>query len=109
MLETLNWLSIKQLISLRTLQLIHKMCKGNAPEYLNKIINKKSDTHNYNLRNKNDIKIKDLRRNNTYNTLTCTGFKLYNELPREVKEEKNDDIFKKKTTKWLKTNVPLNS
>lgn len=105
MLETLNWLSVKQLIYLRTLQLIHKMCNGKVPNYLSRLIKRKQENHNYNLRNINDLNVRNLNRNNTRNSITCEGFKLFNKLPSGIKEEINCNRYKRKIIDWIKLNI----
>lgn len=45
MIDTLCWLSVRQRITLLTLELVHKICNGNAPEYLRKYVSKRGDTH----------------------------------------------------------------
>lgn len=107
MLETLRWLSIRQRITYLTLKMIHKINMGMAPEYLTKMIKQRGDTHNYRLRNNRNIELPNFLKNNTQNSLAYRGFKLYNELPIEIRNENKIEIFSKKAIKWIKINVKI--
>lgn len=105
MLETLNWMHIRQLISMRTIQFIHRMSIGKTPKYLNSLIIRNNENHTYNLRNKDHIAITNLKKTYTQNTLIYRGFKLYNGIPTEIKNETNMRIFNVKIRNWIKNNA----
>lgn len=107
MLDTLNWLSIRQKNVFKTLQFIHKMCMGDAPEYLLRMIKRNNNFHRYNLRNNNDINLKKYKRQNTQNSLTYKGFALYNTLPESIKQERNENKYKVMIKKWVKNNIEI--
>lgn len=107
MLETLNWMSVKQTIFMRTFNFIRKMISGNSPEYLKSMISTNSENHNLNLRSNNNLSLKNFTRGNTQNSLVYKGFKIYNTIPNEIKNERSDMIFNRKIKEWTKSNVPL--
>lgn len=107
MLETLGWLSVRQRIALLTLKLIHKMNLGQAPNYLNKMINKRGEKHKYKLRNNDKLAIQKCNKDSAQNSIICKGFQLYNNLPDEFKTETNVDKFKKMIIEWIKINIEI--
>lgn len=102
MLETLQWLSIKQRIYLRTFITIFNLKNKTLPEYLQS--NLKYSTHRYNVRNKNDFKLTFTRTTNAQNSLFYKGLKLFNELPDLIKNEKKLNNFKRKCIDFIKIN-----
>lgn len=105
MLDALNWLNIRQRITLLTLKLVHKMCLGITPPYLNKFIERRGETHGYNLRNDNNLNLKKVNKKSTQNSLIYKGFKMYNDLPNEIKNETRMEIFTRTLTEWIKLNI----
>lgn len=81
------------------------MSNGQTPNYLNILITKNHENHNYNLRNKNDIAKANLKRKNTQNSLVYSGFKLYNSLPNSIKNNRIEKCFKEEVTNWIKNNI----
>lgn len=69
------------------------------------MIKQRGDIHNYKLRNNSNLELPNFLKSNTQNSIAYKGFKLYNELPTEVRNEKKIEIFAKKTIKWIKINV----
>lgn len=89
MLDTLNWMSIKRRITMRTLQFIHNFCTNDdAPSYLKELITRNHENHNYNLRNKNNLNIKRCKKVDSQNSLDFKRFNLYNSIPERIKKRK---------------------
>lgn len=107
MLDTLEWLSVRQRLALLTLKLIHKMCTGQAPEYLCKRIVKRGQTNSYNLRNCDNLNVQMCTKTSTQNSVSIKGFNLYNQIPNEIKMQTNMAKFKRELVKWIKTNIEM--
>lgn len=61
LLNSLNWLSVKQLVLYYTLKFIHNIKLGNLPNYLNDRVKYNNDVHSYNTRNRNDFHLPIVR------------------------------------------------
>ena len=102
MLESLNWLNIKQLIYFHTMKFIYKVINGQLPDYLKNLIKYNFEAHNRNLRNNNDFKLPHFRTESDKNNLFYKGLKCFNELPNEIKNN-NFVRFKKMLFNFCKT------
>lgn len=103
MLNSLNWLSIKQSISFFTLKFIHNVKLGMLPKYLSNRIQLNNETHNYATRSCNNIRLPRVRTEFAKKTLEYIGYKMYNELPTAIKDCENIDKFKEKLFLYCKT------
>ena len=84
MLNSLNWLNIKQLIYFHTMKFIFKIINGLLPDYLRSQIQYNFETHNRNLRNNNKFKLPMYRTESEKNNLFYKGLKCFNELPENI-------------------------
>lgn len=107
MLETLQWLSVRQRVTFLTLMLVHKIAKGQAPEYLNERIKRGRDIHSHRTRFADEIRTASFSLASSQNSLYYKGIKLYNNLPSEVKNEDNFNVFKRHCLCFVKNNVNL--
>ena len=57
MIESLDWLNVKQLITYHTLQFIKKLRLGQLPSYLYERIQYNFEVHDYNTRNRNNMRL----------------------------------------------------
>lgn len=105
MLQTLGWLSVRQRIDYLTLNFIHKIQKGDAPKYLIDLISERGESHGYSLGNNNNFHINKALKTSTQNSLTQKGFRIYNSLPNELKNDTNEKRFKKQLILWIKNSV----
>lgn len=102
MLDALNFMNVKQRLSFNSLILIHKMKNDISPKYLTKDIKLISERHNYNTRQKNDIQIQKRNQSKSQHSLLYNGFKLFNELPTEMKIENSLLKFKRLAKDYAK-------
>ena len=107
MLDTLGWLSIKQRVYLKTMLFIRKISNGNVPGYLLDEVNRVGDTHNYNTRGRSDFRVPLYRRTSSTNSLFHKGFRIFNEMPREIKYCQIESQFKRKCILYIKENITL--
>lgn len=105
MLNTLSWMSIRQRIAYNCCILVHKMKNKIMPDYLSGHIIKQK--HNYNTREKSLLKIRHTRAHTEEKSIIYLGFRMYNKLPEEIKEENNIISFKKLLRNYVKTNVQM--
>ena len=103
MLDTLKFLNVKQRIILNLLVTVFKLKKGDLPVYMKfKLI---QNTHNHNTRQYNNVVVSYQKVNYTKHPLYNTGFKHYNNLPRESKDINIPlQIFKKYCVEYVKNN-----
>lgn len=100
LLNTLEFLSIKQKIIFNTLVNIYKIVNMLAPNYLSNKLKPKSDNaRKASLRNRNCIETNYARKGYTQNSIFYKGVNLYNMLPVECKNAINVNNFKSKLYK----------
>lgn len=107
MLETLQWQSVKQRLTFNTLIMIHKINNDLTPKYLKENLKCVNETSKYNTRNKNEFRLPMYKKAKTQNNIFYKGVKQYNELNKEIKDEKRIHIFKNKLNKWIKEKINL--
>lgn len=86
MLQKLKWLSVRQLIYFNVLLFIYKMQNNLLPKHLCKNIRYTYEQHTINTRNRNKIRLPTCKKTSTQNSLFYKGFKLYNEIPINIKQ-----------------------
>jgi len=95
MLNTLKWMKISQKLKLNTLLTVFKIKHNMAPKYLTENITMVREAQTYPLRNENDFRIRMQRTTLAQNSLFYKGLKIFNELPRNLKNENNIHVFKR--------------
>ena len=101
-LKTLHWLPIEQRAKFKTCVMVYKCIHKEAPEYLQELIKSNREVKDRNLRNIDNLAIP--KTNGTKfadRAFMVAGPKLYNSLPKTVKEAENVNIFKSR----LKTHL----
>lgn len=102
MLDFLNWLSVKQLITYWVLKFIFKIKYGLLPKYLNTNLKLVGDQHQHFLRNNSDFMLPGFYMARTQNSLFFNGCKIFNSMPSIIKEETNFNKFKKLCINFVK-------
>lgn len=103
MLNTLEWLNVKQKIYYNTMILIFKAKNKMLPDYINdkfKIVD-----HNRILRDNVKFKIPNFKKEYTKNTIFCNGSRFFNMLRMETKNETNLSKFKKLVIEEIKNRI----
>ena len=96
MIYDLKWMNIKQNLLFNTLMFVGKMKKGEAPKYLCLKIKYVGLSQPYMLRNTHDFRILRMKSTQIQKTLFYKGPRLYNLLTISIKNEVNENIFKRK-------------
>lgn len=104
MLDTLQWLSIKQRIYFNSLVLIYKAINNLLPDYMLQQLKTNDDVHNYNTRSHHEFRLPKLNKSCSQNSLFYKGIKIYNNLPPHVKNATSIYNFKKKLSYYVKEN-----
>jgi hypothetical protein len=102
MLEALQFMSVKERIEYNVYILVHKMVNGLCPEYLvNKIefIGREESMHT---RQRGNIYINKCKTSEEQKMLLHDGLKIYNNLPKEIKNEKSLQNFKRALVPFVK-------
>ena len=99
----LHWLYIKLRIEFKIVLIVFKIFKGFAPSYLSSLVTRKPESR-YNLRNSRDKTL--LSYPSFKSTLGDRAFmlaapKLWNNLPRDIRESSSINSFKSKLKTFL--------
>ena len=86
---------MKQLITYHTLKFISKLRLGQLPSYLYERIQYNFEIHDYNTRNRNNMRLPRMKTDLQKKSVFFEGLKLFNELPAELKECQSVEIFSK--------------
>ena len=100
-LKLLKWLSVNDKLLLNVSAMVHKCVNDRAPSYLCKKFTRRSSVHNRNTRYNKDLNLPKCRLTTGQRTFAFRGAKLYNELPRDIKETADSKVFKKKLNNLL--------
>lgn len=109
MLQILNFMTVRQRVLLKTLQLIYKIKNGMVPSYLYEKITYVRDIHSHNTRRTNDLHVDRHHSLLASKSLFCKGLKEYNNLPNEIKNV-NQSLkhFTNSCVKYIKT-LPMST
>lgn len=105
MLDTLNLLSVRQIIYLNTLIFIYKIVHNMVPIHLLQNCTFVREIHDYNTRGSQNFYIPTVKHNYSQKSLYHNGLKLYNSLPEHIKESTTLNKFKLACKHYVKTNV----
>lgn len=94
MLDSLQWLSIRQRVEYNTLVFIFKVINEMAPQYLTNTIRYGRDIHQHDTRQAGELRLINFKKSCTQNSLFYKGFNLYNMLPVSTREAANLREFK---------------
>lgn len=101
MLEALHLLSVSQMIKFNSIFFVFKMKNKDTPPYLYRKIEYNYNTHNRETRNKNEIRLPNLRSEFARKSIFYNGLKLYNDLPSALKNETNINSFKRLLIQYI--------
>lgn len=102
MLNELGWLSVKQALEYYTLILVFKMKHDMVPSYLSEELVYNREVHGRNLRNKDDFRLPNRKKNCSQNSLFYRGVGLYNDMETEAKSCRRLSEFKKLCLEFVK-------
>ena len=104
MLNTLNWLNIKQFLYFQTMTFIFKIINNTLPDYLTRQLLPITDVHLRNTRmsNTNNFYVKRTNKSSTMNSLFHKGVVQFNLLPHVIKSSRSVQQFKSKLLCFIK-------
>lgn len=105
MLKALNWMSINQRIKYNVLVMIFKMIKGLLPKYLSDNLIFTNEIHNVRTRQENQLRIPKFNTEFARKNVFVIGLKMYNDLPKNIKESNSLNQFKQKCSEYVMLNV----
>lgn len=103
MLEALDWMSVKQRVYATTLMFVYKLRRGLLPQYLIEMVTFNGDIHEYQTRSRRDFYVTVKKSVKETNSLFNRGLSLFNSLPRDLKDENSEAVFKNKLKEFVKT------
>lgn len=104
-LEILGLMNVHQRITFLTLIMVFKMKNNLVPDFTTRNITYVGESHRYPLRNVGDFHLPLYKKDNTQKNIFYSGLKMFNELPDELKNEKNIFTFKRLLTIYIKRNL----
>lgn len=104
MLDTLQWLSVKERIVFNVLTIIYKMTQDLLPEYLRSILVSGNDIHEHRTRRINDLRVVPFSMTSTQRSIYYKGIKMFNSLPGVVKTARTVPEFKRGCVQWIRVN-----
>ena len=109
MLESLGWLSVKQLIIYNVLIFIHRMATGKGPKYLESNLLKVGECSKYQTRQSDNYLLKPYNKSSTQNSLFYKGLKIYNDFSNfvKLKSMKLGEAFKLAVGDYVRAEFPL--
>ena len=90
------------------MKFISKLRLGQLPSYLYERIQYNFEVHDYNTRNRNNMRLPRMKIDLQKKSVFFERFKLFNELPAKLKECQSGDIFKRLLKMHCKTLFILN-
>ena len=99
-LEELGWAQLNSMRQFHKAIMTFKIVNGLAPPYLNKMSTFNKTLNNYGLRSSSyDLELPNCRTNYYKDSFAFSGAKVWNALPRHLKEETSLDDFKSELKK----------
>lgn len=96
MMNTLGWLSVEQMVERAVLCLIYKITSNMLPKYLQDFLTKRSDIHSYGTRTLEYFNINHTKLAMVKNSLFYEGTRIFNGLPRDIKNAGSLHEFQRK-------------
>lgn len=103
MLEALDWLNVKQRVYATTLTFVYKLRRGLLPQYLGEMVTYNGEIHQYSTRSRSDFHVPMRKSAKQGNSLFHRGLILFNSLPRDLKGESSEAVFKSKLRRFVRT------
>ena len=100
-LKDLKWLTVKEMLQLRDVTMVYKCQHGLAPDYLVSKLVKRSNIHNYNTRQKDNINIEFRRTSTAKRSFFDHALNLWNKLRDETKNCTSINSFKRSARREL--------
>ena len=97
----IGWLDIAQKLKFNDCVTMYKCLNNNAPEYLSQKFKKRSQVHNRVTRYHDDLNLIKCRLSTGQRSFNFPGAKLWNELPKSIKDSTSINVLKKKLKKYL--------
>lgn len=103
MLDTLQFLNVRERIQVNVYVFIWNMIRGVVPEYLTGKLRLRNEIHNYNIRYNTHFHVEMRRTVNAQRDLFCNGLNMYNKLPEAIKNVNNVKSFRRHVTTYVKS------
>ena len=95
LMQAIGWPTVTQLIELETPKVVYKVLRNEAPDYLNRLFHKLSDSHCRMLRNsKTDLRIPMFKTSYGQKSFEFRGAHIWNNLSNEAKTANTFLAFK---------------
>lgn len=101
MLQILKWQSVEQRLIYNAMIFVFKIKNNIAPQYLQSTLTV-NESQPYALRGGSNFRLDKLLKTGSQSSVMYKGLKLFNSMPKEIKEEKRIIIFKKKLAEFCK-------
>ena len=100
-LKSLKWLNVKDKLLFNEFVMMYKCMNNLTPKYLSERFQQRSKIHQRDTRQKNDLVLPKYRLVTGQKAFAFRGVKMYNTLPKEIRETESLSVFKKRIFKRL--------
>lgn len=107
MLNELKWMSINQRLHYNVLVYVFKIKNKLTPEYLCKKLEYNRDFHNRNTRNREELRLPNIKTEFARKTIFYNGIKMFNQLPSEIRKQTQLNMFKKMVKNFVMENIDI--
>ena len=94
-LKSLGWLDINQKLKFNDCVMMYKCLNESAPAYLSQRFERRSQIHSRTTRNCNDLELSKCRLATGQRSFSFGGAKIWNELPKSIRDATSLNTFKK--------------
>ena len=95
-LKSRKWLNVKQKLLFNDKIMVYKCMNNLTPEYLRKRFQRRSEIHQRDTRQKNNLSLPKCRLTSGQRAFAFRGAKIFNSLPRFIRNAKSLSGFKKR-------------
>lgn len=99
--------SVQKSIIIVAMKLVFKLRNNMAPDYLSSLIKLNNQVHTRNLRNANGIRLPKYVKSGSQKMMLYNGLKWFNNLPDQIKKERNWTVFKNRICELVNTKTVL--
>lgn len=105
MLRELGYLSVENEVLRDVLTFIYRVENGLLPEYLESLVRRNSDVHQYLTRQANQFHLEPVRTSKGLKSVFNNGIATYNAVPDDIKHVRTVGMFREKIGIWLGADV----
>ena len=105
-----GWISVRNLINFDLAVFMYNTQRGFAPDNIKDLFQTVDAVHSYKTRAASDGKLHAVHTNLgiTQRSISCSGVKIWNDLPKSIRDAQSIDVFKKRLKEHRTENIDIN-